>query len=149
MRRELWIVVLLLTAGSNSLVPEICAAHCMTPAATASAHHHHQMNADAEKRSSREGATDTPGERRSADCVECAYATGHGQSLTATCVNLAPAHALKEVSLSLDKPRAASGDPDLCSGHQPILLRAAESHIFPDAPRTVESSRTTAVAIRV
>jgi hypothetical protein len=148
MRRELWIVVLLLTAGSNSLVPEICAAHCMTPAATASAHHHHPMNADAEKRSSREGATDTPGER-SADCVECAYATGHGQSLTATCVNLDPAHALKEVSLSLDKPQAASGDPDLCSGHQPILLGAAESHIFPDAPRTVGSSRTAAVAIRV
>jgi hypothetical protein len=150
MRRELWIVVLLLTAGSNSLVPEVCAAHCVTSAATASAHHHHQMNADAEKRLTRASATDNSSSgRRSADCVECAYDTGYGQSLTAACVDLAQAHALKEVSYLLDKPQASSGDTDQCSGHEPISLRAVESHIFLDDPRTVGSSRTAAISLRV
>lgn|SRR5580700_742818 len=150
MRRELWIAVLLLTAGSNSLVPEVCAAHCMTPAATASAHHHHQMNADAENRLTRGSATDNSSSGRpSADCVECAYDTGYGQSLTAACVNLAEAHARKEVSYLRDKPLASSGDRDQCSGHQPISLRTVESRIFLDDPQTVGSSRTAAISLRV
>jgi len=146
MQRNLWIVVLLLVAGSNSLVPEICAAHCMAPVATSSAHHHHQMSIDAETQPARESAKHmVASERQTADCVQCAFSSGYRQSLTSSCISLPQMEALKEVSFSLDEPRAAvPADMDQCSRHS-ISLRAGATYIFLDDPQTIVLSRTAAI----
>ena len=83
--------------------------------------------------------------QQTADCVQCAFSSGYRQRLTSSCTSLPQMEALKEVSFSLDEPRAAvRADMDQCSDHS-ISLRAGATYIFLDDSRIIGLSRTAAI----
>lgn len=149
MRSRLVIGILVLAvSGANSGAASMCAAYCMSSEAVGSAvFHHHQME-------SQPGPTSIShhihAHHKRAECAECPPKSANSLNQKADCASLVQIQALKEGSFSLDAPGGvAQFDVADTTAYTLGLPCDGERSLFFDASRTIKSSSSASVPLRI
>jgi hypothetical protein len=141
-------IVVLALSGANSCVASQCAAYCMSSASVGSAAvRHHQMDAQPSPTSI---SHPMHAHHKGAECAECLPKSGNRLSQKADCASLVQIQALKQGSFSMDTPSGvAQFEAADTPAYTPGLTRDSERSLVFDASRTIRSSSSPSVPLRI